>query len=913
MFKIPVGWHEEVTAPLCLLSEKHFVTSRLMVRIGGLPKELPAALVSKELLDVYHTLAEKEEQLRKLGQALVEALHDAIGRLASGDPLRGPLLRLKRDIYNHRSLSREVLTVLDMLPIDCRTRVHDWGRLVVELNDFRSNADHLFSEQLAQKRSELRLVAALPHFRSALLLSSPAFEASLDDYIRANGGPFDRRLRRTERSLLLYLIRTCFKTSPFSTLTTVNMGVFRQNGTAMQDPHPKIFSCGRHTSVRPNLGILTRLTKLIESSAKIGSGVKISIPEDAVVIGKRVRYRRRTVSPSRRAGPLHTIVSEQFFYLPLSPSLDLILRLFPEKRECLTLGEVRAALEQQPNPLSNDAARLVALLIGVDFIRIIGLRQSILSPDFWGSYTVAARSEILDHDSPELQILSDLTTAAEGFGSGNPTEKRQLLSNLTERIATVLRVKSNDETIPRPLLYEDATLRTGIITVPRDPWDRHLHDLASLQDALPLFDGTAVQRAALSEFFLRKYGPTGICSSVLEFAEEFGDQYIRAFQTSIGTVVRRAEDKLAVETPNPLSSNAISSLDQLRSRFWTILDQMARRAPDVHTVVLPEESIQDIVRALPSRSLPLSHAFFCQPAYSDTEGALVLNRIGAGLGSMFSRFIHLFEGVPDHLASVRKSLRDWQPSNSVFAEIQGGHENNLNLHPRFTEMELLLPGEVASTGSAETILLRELSIIWDPPQKRLRLICDRLRKEVIPLYLGFLHPRALSTSRQVLLLFSPAAPFLGSFWAPFSSEQHPSEITLRPRLTYKSLVVERAEWTVPTSLIPRRGKGQSDFSYFCTIREWTRHHGLPLSFFARSRAQSGSGPIAGGFNLDKPLLLDLDQIFTIFLLEAFLSVSGPVIYFTEMLPGKSHAAIKIDGQRYVSEYVVEITRPGTES
>jgi hypothetical protein len=297
---------------------------------------------------------------------------------------------------------------------------------------------------------------------------------------------------------------------------------------------------------------------------------------------------------------------------------------------------------------------------------------------------------------------------------------------------------------------------------------------------------------------------------------------------------------------------------------------------------------------------------------------LIINHIYPGLTLMFSRFAHFFREEEGHhlIAQLRATLQQLQPLGAVFAELKGGNDTtNLNLHPQVTGYELVCPGDLSSRPQDEQIPLEDLFIQDDERAGTLRLYSKRLGKEVIPLYLGFLHPIALPEIQQVLLNFSYAATCPLDLWRGVSIATDEDTIVYYPRLRYKDIVLQRAHWEIPAGAFPRRASGQPDEDFFLSVTRWRHTHGLPSRVFVTfesPRPTPSSHPAAAELaqrtRSYKPLYVDFENYFSVALLEVSLHDVTDRLHMTEMLPQADHLWLKYEGQSYISELVWEMNR-----
>jgi hypothetical protein len=343
----------------------------------------------------------------------------------------------------------------------------------------------------------------------------------------------------------------------------------------------------------------------------------------------------------------------------------------------------------------------------------------------------------------------------------------------------------------------------------------------------------------------------------------------------------------------------------------------------------------------------------------------VINRVYSGLTQMFSRFIYPLENDGDDriAADLRQNLEQLQPPGTILAELQGGYDTNLNLHPIVTKYEIICPGDRASRPLAEQIPISDLYIQHDSQSNTLHLRSRRLQKEIIPLYLGFLLPNALPQLRQVLINFSCPSFSTPYFWIGVKGgPKVGNTIAFYPRIRYGDLILQRAIWKMTPDYLPKRAPKESDADYFLAMTRWHKQNGLPRRVFVtpdsfsprgeqppeaiaeteqkkqdagdeqppeaieaeQKKRDAGDEQSPQAIQADKkkenprdkdadqlirkPMYLDFENSFSVLLLERVLTRSKARLVMTEMLPGKDDLWLRHGGQSYVTEFILELSR-----
>jgi hypothetical protein len=783
----------------------------------------------------------------------------------------------------------------------CRA-LRQWVQVLDDFNQSKKAGEQTLQTELEEKRKQLRTIAAIPEFRKGLLLSSPVFERSLEAYSASSPHQLDRKLRRTERTLLSYLLRTCYKTSPFGTLTPVCFARLTEDAedTGMLELHHAEFQ----SFVRPNFGILDRISTAITRLGIQAPSLRVGIKDGWMEEHDKIKYRRRTVRPVIQMGVMHSFVSEYMFALPKTLSLQVVLKLF-ESSPHLSVHSIQQELVGTAHMTEPDAGEFISLLLNVDFLVVDGLQYSWFDPGLWQSYS----DSLVKSEVPAMQAagksLQKIGIRAQRYAAADLSERRMILRDTKEDTENALASLGSQDPIPQPLLYEDSTLKTAPLRINQKRWQRHLEDLAGVQRLLPIFDSLLVSKFVMKALFKKHYGQGGICTDLVSFADTFTEVWYKPFCKTIEDSALSQTAGAPPSIPNPFKLPEIARIE----RVLRDLRSASSNSVNCYDLAIPSE--------LPSFEGLGSHSFYCQAAEIEGERVLVLNQVYSGLASMFSRFTHMFaEGSTGSLAdALRSTLNGLQPPGTLFAEIQGGQRNNANLHPLLTPAEIILVGERPTPGSEEQITLSDLVIKHDPQTNSLALFCKRLKKEIVPLYLGSLLPQMLPELHQVLLHFSCVSFIRPKFWPVPALPPQLNTPLFQPRVRYRSIVIERAKWIVSRDQVPRREKAEPDFDYLVRMAEWRQSIGLPSQMYITLLPGSPSrgvtrdkGDHSQGVLANKPLYIDFDNMLCVLLLEKVVDDFSGNVVFTEALPSREQLWMRCNGAPHVAEFVFEITQ-----
>lgn len=933
-----------------------------MLRTAGLPIEVADGLAFAGTAGWARRVLAAEQRLRDTGQELADALQDAVGRNLADDGLRQRLIRLRRDVYNLRPPRP---ADPDQWPVEAlgahtHARLCDWLAALAAYRTERAAGSALLERELADRRALLADLADHPDLRGGILLASPSLDQYLSTYLRAGGAAASpsKRTRRVERSLLEYAYRTACKTSPFSRLTTVNVGWFGSGGGELLAVQPGVGDAGPvgHAATvgmdkvgraRLNLAALGRISAIVLADETLRPDLPVTVTTGWRVQHGRIRYlrRRRTSTDDGDAAVTMESIHESLFQLPTGRLLEDILELLAGGR-VLRLADLAAQLTGSGDRPANEVAQYLHHLLRVGLLVVPNLQLDIHAADPVDGYARALRAI----DTNWAHRLADRVEAANRLATGYPDAdlagRRQALANLrAELVAAHADLGQADVPAPRTLLYEDSVLATGgPVTADRDRWERQiLPGLRALARLMPVFDINLPRRLVTRGFFKARYGAGGRCDDLLTFAHEFQQDF---FEHYSGRMMRRRafdEENRYVRQENWFRQPEITALDDARTELARRLnEEYAALPPDATELVLDDALLADVAAMIPDNLGELDpRSFFLQIADDGARQRVVVNRVYSGMTLLFSRFAYLFEGADISGAGsggtgsgladrLRAEIARLQPPGAVVAELKGGYDaTNLNLHPAVTPYELVCPGEMSFRPAAEQIHMDDLVIEHDAEADRLMLRSRRLDAEVIPVYLGFLLPMALPEVQQVLLNFAYLGMAQPDLWAGTTVPLPGRGIAGYPRIRHGDVVLQRRMWKLhPDHLPPARTPEQSEAEWFLAWARWRRDNNLPRRVFATpegtrltapapadapadapaggGRAGGEKGGDPGGRPDHKPLYVDFDSLFSVQLLDAMARRAGSRLVLTEMLPGRDEQVLRHAGGSYVTELTVEL-------
>ncbi|MCZ2819833.1 lantibiotic dehydratase [Modestobacter sp. VKM Ac-2977] len=903
------------------------VNPDFVTRTAGLPYRVVEGLHSPRAAAWARQVVELDGSLAATATELSDGLQEAIG--GNDDPrVRRDLIALRRDVHNLRVPRRPESLVASLATLDdgLAARAQAWLACAAQRAELIVQGPGLLSADQAAARAHLTQIAQDGRFQRGLMVASPDLDAQLADLLQAGDGRLSKRARRQERSLVRYVYRTACKTSPFSSLTSVALGTFTSGTDEVITSEGSLQDLVGH--VRLNIGVLPRLVEAIRRHDQHKLDLPVQLVSGWRRHASRVRYvrRQRSVGDPDAAVTIDTM-QDQLFFLSSGAFMTTLLELFTEV-PAMPLGEVRTELERRLHGrvTAEDVVRFVDTLVRLDLLVVPELRVDLHADDPVAAFQQGLRALHLPWTADLLAALDRVRALTAEFGSATPARRRVLVSLVRSELTQQLRdLGAEDLEVPRALLYEDTSPRGLVTRASAEVFtDRFAPDLERISRILPCFDALLPQRHLLRAFFRIRFGTAGVCHDLIKFVHDFHldifDEYLK---TSVGQG-GPDDDGMPAPLPNWLDIPEVAQLDRGRRELVLAMrEAYAGHEESDPELVLPSGFFERVAAALPADIEELDpRSFFAQFAGAGPDARLVMNRTYTGLTLLFSRFAHCLDEAAEERESVVRRLRehllDLQPEGAVFAEMTGGIDtSNLNLHPAVTPYELVSPGDSSSRPRAEQINVDELQVRHDPDTDTVQLFEPRLGKRVIPVYLGFLMPFALSDVQRTLLLFSFQRMAQLDLWTGTDKPLGDREIASHPRVRHGDVVLVRKTWKTDPRRLPQP-TGLSDAEWYLEWQRWRSRHDVPRHVFATLSAggeveqEPDHGPDAHdvakpGATRGKPQYVDFESHYCLALLKEMVQQGASRLVLTEMLPGPGDLWVDSPDGAHVSEQTIEMT------
>ncbi|MCZ7459967.1 hypothetical protein [Streptomyces sp. WMMC940] len=777
-------------------------------RVAGLPAAAVAPLAAEEVAEVLDRIAAARRELAALAPAVTGLLHDAVPLMPTTGARRS-VLRWRRAAHAGRpdlvppellAQVREALATREAREVSALER---WVERAGSLAELRQLLGRRAGAAEAAEERTLRHLMGLPAVSGALALVSPVFSRR----VRQPGGrPLDRGERLTAYG---YAVRSALKASPLSSLTHVSVPGADHGARVRVVLHPLV---GR---------VLLR-------AAAVRHGVRD-------LVRWRVNGSLRVADPLARMSEPRQSVTDGWAWSD-DEVLDATGRedLFAALRDPGRLPAVRLARYLEAGLLDID-----------DPCPQDGLLD-------WLATALAA-----SRDPSDLRAAGRLRTAAGELAviaGGGPAARADALVRLREALEDALGALGAADDWPLDdvtLVYED---RAG--TLPARPLDDERAALLR-RHAGAVCDSLRVspEYQALTDAFVARFGPGGVCDDVFGFFQELA----------------------AFGIPG---------------------------APGAPFGPAPGTARP----ARPGRSSCLpSVAVVFQDCDADGDGPLlVVNQVSSGAGGLVARFHRLYDSVGDAPgAGFAERLRAWVRTlhpDAECLEFVPAREVNPLQGDSCGVLPASLHWPTVPRRFGPGVPVEELVLVHDGRRNALELR-RRSGTPVAPVYLGTV-PRHLvgGAARFLLVLADPwwLPPGLADGTRP--DGQPGAGRGASARHVVAGAAVRRAHWRWETSEVPRREPGEEPAVFLERVDAWRRAHGMPAEVYVRG----GSGSPRRGDRARKPLWLSFASPTGLDLLDRLTERPGTVLVFAECLPRRP---VGEGPDAHVVEHCVHFARP----
>ncbi|MFN1215948.1 lantibiotic dehydratase [Chryseobacterium kwangjuense] len=870
----------------------------IFTRYAALPVESLQKLTLSNIEDQLNQWATMTEYAQSCNEKLCDQLYTLIQE-SSDDKERKLLLNLKRSVFNQRQNARDLAEKIPSETFDSiRDLWNEWLSADLKYKEFKQALEKNFHEQLFSHRKNIQDLAGEYPFKNGVLLSSKDLYEQLENFRGADVQSLSKDQERMEFSVLRYLTRMAYKTSPFSTFTYLGLTKINSE-TDLKIHDPEIPS----SKIRLNNKLLKRIKKLMERHPDLQGLLFVNTNSSILETDDRFSFLMNCAN------------IEVFQEIQASGVNRYIKEFIHDAQENISLISLIELLSTQIEADFSELKHYVLKLVDSGFLELT-LECSEIDPD-WDSHLLSflAGYKSGNKAAEQLwQLISNLREAKNIFGTAGIAQREFLLkesSTLFDRTISDLENQAGIIKLPKDeiqnvldyilskyrngegfeklpyipvdyrqegFIYED-TYTNQINTIDENTLNGLGQLLSDLCNRLSAFDIRAREKNSVKNFFTSIYSKDQQVSLITFYHEYY-----------------RHKNKSEPENEQ-IQENVWSDL------FWKDLQQ------DEH----PHGEIRIQMKhlnGLPSsnQSCPAGSAFlqlFDQSSVTGTKA--VVNGLMQGMGKMSGRFLHLFD---PEISKVHREYNRQLFPHHILLELNDDSSFNANIHPPLLDYEVKMPASNTQMKKSQQIPLERISVGYNADQDKIYLIDAALKKEIYAFDLCLETITNRSNLYQLMSLFNPCTyvsyhPLIQVIDLNYAKELSHEAIRIFPRIIFEEkLILRRKGWLIDLQIIPLQSKEENSSIYFLRFHQWLVKNALPTSVFLYLQSSyipedPSQAKTAGTRDDYKPQYIDFKQPLLFNLFIKLLTRAGTFIYIEEALPSVDH------DQERVAEHLIQ--------
>ncbi|MBB5648822.1 lantibiotic dehydratase [Pedobacter cryoconitis] len=845
---------------------------------------------SKGILQKDHQMKAAKTKLKAL---ICDGLFDLI-TIQTDDVLRQRLINLKRQVFNDKKVNPQKLEeLLDIFPADLTLDFQDYMQVSQNMETFHQTNTLNYQQLMIEHSRKLQVLAMDTTLQNGLLLSSPVLLEQLSAYMQKEPASFRQKELRIEFSLLRYLTRMCFKTSPFSTFTYTGIMQLASTQIAIPSPAAKTVK----NSLRLNNALFEYLKSILIHHPGVNELLTVKLNKTAVI----------------KAGKIQFLVNfnniESFQLLPASGLQLLVFNYLNDNQESVNVKELAnymAYAVEEADYLS--IKKYLFKLVAAGLLEA-GMETSGIDPQ-WDHKILKFFTKLESSEPAVFQIIylfKQLQQYQLAYVQGDTTKRKLILDYAEKTVTAVFQKLQTEAGLP---VNADRSISAGAKTSPMNgafetlnfiphhfagrqlfyedcyTADREILEERCLQDFtakadqllnhLLQLDLLKTEREKMSRFFLEHYSAQAQVQLI---------DFYQAYYLQVKKPEKENAAKPGATVPEP------GDWEKEISEKLTVLTQ---HKPNILNLV------NDFFPKALVSSAPYSRGLFVQfykgKMQQETDCMFgVINTVLPGMGKVSGRFLPLF--TPDITTDFVKYNSKLHPG-MLKAELNDASSFNANVHPSLLTREIALPGGNKSYPEKQQIPVDELVLSFEQQTGALKLTYQQEQVFTYDLCLESFYNR--SNLYQLMAHFNQEAklslqPFINLVDACYLNieQEQEHEVEALPRITYEnSVILRRKTWRIKTDSIPVQQPGETAYAYFIRINVWRSQHGIPVTLFLFLRKRSfvikpTVQPEAKkeGFGDDyKPQFISFEQPLLVEMFKRLLVRAGAYVIIEEMLP-----------------------------
>ncbi|PWV48832.1 lantibiotic dehydratase [Chitinophaga sp. S165] len=825
--------------------------------------------------------ARKEESKTLLCEELFKQIQQA-----TDDKKRQQLLNIKRAVFNDKLLN------IPAGDVGLEKAISLHMQVLSAFHDIGDQWQQIFQDEMIRHRQALKTYAEQELLCKGILLSSHTLYTQLPSFISRDPSRFRHKELKTEYSLLKYLTRMAYKTSPFSTFTHTGIAV-PEDGEIRSS---LTLSDSIHAGIRLNNKLFDYLRLLMVHHPALNEILEIRLNPTIQDKGAYLQF----LASYRNI--------ESFQKMPTSDITSWLFSFLSSQERPVTLGTLTDTLSAYvPDADRSQVKSYLLQLVANGYIET-GVGCSGIDPDWdqalitylqdneksvaainpllrllqllrdqrqaYATATAAARGKIIQAAAAALE--KTLVQLQEEAGLSGPTTTGDDLAHQVQQEARTQKEGFNVtrfmlQQFPSSGIFYEDTYTSSMSTYP----SAEMHTLAEKADRLctllESLDTMQSERIRMRDFFLRHFDADQQIS-VTEFYYKYYQLEKKVQKEMSRSHVSVQEDTITTKLRQLLQLNDIND------------------AGDVIRLTNPDFNISPV-------STTTARGMFVQLFRQGEELYGVINNLLPGMGKVAGRFLDLFD------PAVTASFREWNGNlypDKMQLELSDGSSFNANIHPPLLSQAIRIPGSHSNYSVHQQTGVENVAVRYNPATSLLSLVYVPDGREIFAYDLSLQSFFNRSNFYQLLAHFNPEQRIPLRKLIEVTDEKYAAafniteaDIICKPRITFeKHIILRRKAWVIKAHSIPQQESNETDAAYYLRLNKWHAESGIPdrVFLFLKSYAIPATKEEKSNMAKDdyKPQYISFIQPVMVNLFKKLLSRAGQYIYVEEMLPHVSH-------------------------
>lgn len=863
----------------------------VVTRVSPVPISSLERLKMEQTIKFINNIEDKELLFEQLTNKLNETLFNLVNQVKSNEE-RKVILNLRRDIFNKRNISSEYINIDDQSIV---MKINKWIKLKCDISELKMEARKIFDNEILEKRNELQKMASLDPLRRTTALSSQSLHEKWEKYLNIPVAEQNKRIRKIERSISLYLTRMIAKTSPFSSLTLIGYGSISNEVSDW-----KLENLSWESSVHLNNMVSIYIWELLTSSSlslyvPLESNPSLRIDDNNSNKMEFVKVNRN------RKSSLFLTQTEERVQIPYNDEIYSLYKYIKVNSET----SISTLIKELSNNREDEVKKYIKKLIE---LKIIDFKVPFNEQDTDYLAKIKELLKIIKLNNSDLsqfnfkellRIINELRDIISDAKNNKLEYTINSLQNNIEKIAYALHDSSHKVEKIRPVIYEDCFINQKL-KIPKKAIDEFSDNIKLLEPLYVLFDSQIPFK-----LFIRQ--------SINELLKQGNEEF------NIITIQRIIQDKVS-KSGEGINSYVIKELtnnntykewQRIRKLFFDYLFMYIKEDRD--EVSINKDFLINLSNEIPvdlKDMQPSSWSYFLQP-FNDEN--FVINKISDGNGKFMGRFLRglLEQTGIDISENTKDYINKTRLSDSIVAELNGVFGFNANVHPPISDYEVEYPG--IKSNRKNLIKLEDLFIRKKSTEDKIELYSRFHNKSVKLLYLQFLNINLVPPLFRFLLFFTElCSPDISINESYFNSHKR-QNILQFPRIKIGNIIIKRRQWWVDKGFFLEQINVDNKFERFVSLRRWFSDNSIPKQFYLKPnltlQLENMDSNTHYQDGMRKPQYIDMDSFHMcqIFFNQINMLKEGFII--EEALPNDNQVKLDVNGQKHVIEILLETYNP----